>query len=528
MELEDLNPRPLKSLAKEGVTIASIWEGSNRFLFDGRLVTGPPEDIPAQLFVAVLFIVPLSVYLKAFLKDLWEISPLFPLSFFAGYLLTVVFYFATSLTDPGILPRKDYILAGLTKSQLSNSNDCKSLERRQEIERMLSSKQKQEMRALFKGDLENENGLDERINTEEQTLNVKSSRREVESHQTNIKKKAVPAILEESSERINLEIKEPEDKEDLERPDENIWEELTLDEENPEDNYSSPHYNKIKLESHLQPQTDPQFSDFSTGNTPNPTKNANNSLELSDDSFSPDTTPHSAHSQSTQILSVLPSRARAHPSKTSTTSSSLPSPYSSNLCPSCLIDRPIRSSHCRVCNNCVSVLDHHCPFVGNCVGQRNYQLFAGFLALAGLTASGYVLQVVYWCFNVWEQGGESGRGGCERQQGSCSKEGDPASRLAFVVFLVIAIGPISIVAVMLLGYGFFHLLMVVMGTSTREFIKNRRKQQIQKNRNFQSSSGNVVFVDNKQTNDWFHFSDSYMDFSHKFTKDDIEIIKKLQ
>eukprot|EP01016_Furgasonia_blochmanni_P038035 TRINITY_DN4552_c0_g1_i1.p1 TRINITY_DN4552_c0_g1~~TRINITY_DN4552_c0_g1_i1.p1 ORF type:complete len:471 (+),score=97.19 TRINITY_DN4552_c0_g1_i1:171-1583(+) len=54
-------------------------------------------------------------------------------------------------------------------------------------------------------------------------------------------------------------------------------------------------------------------------------------------------------------------------------------------CSKCLMIKPSRCHHCRLCNQCVLKMDHHCPWIANCVGFNNHKYFMNMLFYSAVT-----------------------------------------------------------------------------------------------------------------------------------------------
>lgn len=86
------------------------WPGKNRFCF-GCCITGPLADCGPNLcwyVCSIGVLIPFSIFITG---HLWvEVTPALPILFYLSLIFTTIFYNLVSCTDPGIIPRKPYLL----------------------------------------------------------------------------------------------------------------------------------------------------------------------------------------------------------------------------------------------------------------------------------------------------------------------------------------------------------------------------------------------------------------------------------
>lgn len=116
-------------------------------------------------------------------------------------------------------------------------------------------------------------------------------------------------------------------------------------------------------------------------------------------------------------------------------------------CKHCLVYKPDRCHHCRVCKCCILKMDHHCPWIMNCVGFRNHKFFFLLVIYAVLSCL-FISTTVFASISR-----------------SIQQEVTMTRRFLLVLCLVTS----TILGILLAAFLTFHTMLMLRGMTTIEF-----------------------------------------------------------
>lgn len=159
--------------------------------------------------------------------------------------------------------------------------------------------------------------------------------------------------------------------------------------------------------------------------------------------------------------------------------------YPNVTCRTCHLEKPARSKHCGICQECILVADHHCIWVNNCIGKGNYQYFYAFL-VANVSSLLYgFLRVLYI---------------------SLTRKPSSAAYSRNIMVFTILCGTFAVICGV---FTYLQFQLVSDGMTTNEKDKWYTIQQFMRERSLVKTPGGRFFIRDSQSADQFYSTNAY-------------------
>lgn len=318
-----------------------FWPGTHRFFFRGRLISGPFRDT----FIYYIFMVALVAHALLFLLVLLpqvslDLHVYFLVLYAIFFVGSIVFYFLTAFTEPGLLPTAKFLKIRATLNREDQNQEKLNLltrflqgfyasvlnlywQRKWDVNsrKTFSELNSRPIKLGQVGQLTQP--IPEDVHAESQEDSPRST---FSNHRDNAEYH--DDILTYKSESVRAESKSPED---------------AAPEPLPQD----------------QNQEAPAVES-----------------KLGDEEEVDEQKPVSQReSQAVCTSKKCGGHSQCAPAEEGSDKNWLLEEYKSRFCLHCKIYKTRHAVHCDSCNSCVRVHNHHCVFVNNCIGKRNYKHF---------------------------------------------------------------------------------------------------------------------------------------------------------